>query len=390
MTSVSRNDIDQLKAAEGPNAISIYLPTFQAGAETRQNHIRMKNLLQEAQRQLEACGFSESESHKAMAPARALVEDLAFWREQDTALSVFIRDGRQWVFKLPVEVNEFVAVCDRFHLRPLLQIVEETAEAFVLAISQKSVRLFHATRFDIEQLKLPDETPASIETLAAFDDTERHVEFHTGSPDHGPGNDRPAQYHGQGVGTDKAEEKKLVVEFARMVDDGVRTALRTQRAPLVLAAAESMADIYRGVTKYEPLHEEVLLGNPDLLRPEDLLERVRPLLTDIVEAARRRDAERFQKAAASRMAADELPMVLDAARNSQIETLFVRANDHAWGRYDPAAGDIETHDVQQPGDADLLEAAAIGTYLHGGTVHNVAPEAMPADSPVAATLRFTM
>jgi hypothetical protein len=388
MTRILRNDIEQLKAAEGPQSISIYMPTIQAGAETRQNHIRMKTLMQQAQLQLEACGLSESESHKALNPVRQLVEDLAFWRQQDKALAVFVRDGQRWLFKLGIDVEEFVAVSDRFHLRPLLPIAEEQAEAFVLAISQKSVRLFHADRFDIEEVTLPESVPESLAVSARFDDPERHVEFHTGSASHGPGSDRPAQYHGQGVGTDKAQEKKVVIEFARKVDSGVTKRLSQTKAPLILAATESMADIYREVNHYSNLHEQTLPGNPDSLDAQEVHKRLRPLLTQAVEAKRQRDAERFQQAHVAEQATDDLRKVLEAARNSQIETLFVRADEHAWGRYDPEDQQVEMHEQQQPGDADLLDPAAVGTYLHGGTVYNAAPEAMPAESPVAATLRY--
>ncbi len=388
MTRISRNEIEQLKSAEGPQSISIYMPTLQAGAETRQNHIRMKTLMQQAQLQLEACGLSESESHKALQPVRELVEDLAFWRQQGKGLAVFVRDGQRWLFKLGIDVDEFVAVSDRFHLRPLLPIAKEQVEAYVLAISQKSVRLFHADRFDIEAVALPAGVPESLAYSARFDDPERHVEFHTGSAGHGPGSDRPAQYHGQGVGTDKTQEKKVVVEFARKVDSGVTKVLGRHRAPLVLAATETMADIYREVNHYNFLHEQMLPGNPDALDAQDIHKRLRPLLTQAVEAQRQRDAERFQQADAAQQATDDLRKVLEAARNSQIETLFVRADEHAWGRYDPEQQDIEMHEQQQPGDADLLDPAAVGTYLHGGTVYNTAPEAMPAESTVAATLRY--
>jgi hypothetical protein len=42
------------------------------------------------------------------------------------------------------------------------------------------------------------------------------------------------------------------------------------------------------------------------------------------------------------------------------------------------------HDPPQTGDEDLLDLAAVQTYLNGGAVYAVAHDRMPAAAPVAA------
>ncbi|MDX2243921.1 MAG: hypothetical protein NW224_24865 [Leptolyngbyaceae cyanobacterium bins.302] len=50
--------------------------------------------------------------------------------------------------------------------------------------------------------------------------------------------------------------------------------------------------------------------------------------------------------------------------------------------------ELEIHNDAQPGDEDLLNAAAIQTLFHGGTVYAVEPQNVPDDAPVAAVFRY--
>ena len=50
--------------------------------------------------------------------------------------------------------------------------------------------------------------------------------------------------------------------------------------------------------------------------------------------------------------------------------------------------ELEMHNDAQPGDEDLLNAAAIQTIFHGGTVYAVELEEVPHDTPVAAVFCY--
>jgi hypothetical protein len=78
---VSRTDLEELVAMEVQPAISIYLPTHVAGREVRQNPIRLKNLLSAAAERLGA-SRRPPEIDVLLSPAQRLVEDGAFWRNQ--------------------------------------------------------------------------------------------------------------------------------------------------------------------------------------------------------------------------------------------------------------------------------------------------------------------
>jgi len=49
---------------------------------------------------------------------------------------------------------------------------------------------------------------------------------------------------------------------------------------------------------------------------------------------------------------------------------------------------LRLHKTAKPDDEDLLDFAAIQTFLHGGTVYAVEPEKVPDDAPLAAVFRY--
>jgi hypothetical protein len=71
-----------------------------------------------------------------------------------------------------------------------------------------------------------------------------------------------------------------------------------------------------------------------------------------------------------------------------VDTLYVRRGAHVWGTYDPESNTIEIYDEPRPGAQDLLDLAALYTYLNSGTVYLVDDEEMPASAPVAALFRY--
>ena len=87
-----RKDLDELLASDAQPAVSLYLPTHVAGRETRQDAIRLKNLLAQTAVRLHA-EWRRSEIDAFLAPAVSLVEDENFWRHRENGLAVFLAPG---------------------------------------------------------------------------------------------------------------------------------------------------------------------------------------------------------------------------------------------------------------------------------------------------------
>jgi hypothetical protein len=216
-----------------------------------------------------------------------------------------------------------------------------------------------------------------------------HAQFHTSTANPGGrGGERPAINFGHGGG--EVDSKPDILRFFHRIDAAVREWLGPRQAPLVLAGVDYLLPLYREASSYPHLVEAGLTGNPDDLRPEDLHARaweiVRPMIVKVREQAMERVRQLL--GAGSALATISVVEAVPAAAYSRVETLFVDLGQQRWGRFDADAGAAVVHAAPQDGDEDLLDLAAVQTYLNGGAVYATAQDKMPVESAVAAILRY--
>jgi hypothetical protein len=102
---VSEKTIRELINQEAENFVTITLPTHEKGEESKQDPIRFKNLLSEAERKLNKRTANNGDAEKMLKPAKELLDKPMFWSHQKNGLAVFITDHSFNVYKLPYEVN---------------------------------------------------------------------------------------------------------------------------------------------------------------------------------------------------------------------------------------------------------------------------------------------
>ncbi|MCB1055502.1 MAG: hypothetical protein KDD11_08310 [Acidobacteria bacterium] len=386
MSVPSQADIRNLnRAAEFP-CISIYLPTFRAGAETQQNPIRMKNLLRQAQTQLEVLGLDEIAIKKLLRPGWEMVEDHDFWQHQSEGLAVFLGPDRHWRYRVPRSFEELVFVGSRWHVAPLLPLLSGDGNFYVLALSQNRVRLLEANRHAAREVDLRD-IPESLSDALGYDLTEQTLQFHTaGSPSRTGGTGRRGLFHGHGAGDE--DQKGEIARFFHLVDEGLAKLLKDPQAPLVLAAVDYLIPIYREVSKYPRLVAQGVEGNPDGASAEELRAKAWPLVEPLFLAEQEEASERFFERAAMGQGSQDFEEVLLAAVDGRVDTLFVAVDEHRWGRLDPARRHVQLAGVEDPESEDLVDRAALECLLHGGRVFAVERARVPDGGPVAALFRF--
>ena len=143
-----------LAESQGP-AVSIFMPTHRAGQEIRQDPIRLKNLVKQAEQQLINEGTRPTEARNLLEPVAGLVEDAAFWRHQAEGLAVFRSPDVFRTYRVPFPIGEYVDVSDRFYIKPLLPLLINETRFYVLALSQRAVRLTAAFQGRIATLFIP-------------------------------------------------------------------------------------------------------------------------------------------------------------------------------------------------------------------------------------------
>jgi Bacterial archaeo-eukaryotic release factor family 7 len=347
--------------------VSIYLPTHRKGPQIEQDRIRLKNLLKKAEKLLASGGMRGTEIDPLLNPARKLLEDSIFWRHQSDGLALFMTAGKFHTYRLPYHFSEVVVVTDRYHVKPLLPVLADEAQFYVLAFSQKQVRLLQGSTYSVSEIDVEGVSTSLADTLDP-NRNRNHIQFHTGAPSHGSGK-RDAIYHGSGFGDE--DRKKAIQKFFAQVDRGVTELLKDNPGPLVLAGVDYLLPLYREVSKYPNLVGSGITGNFDVVAAEELhrlaWEQVEPLLTE----ARRKDWARFVqlKETDSNLVSDIVRDVVRSALGGRIDSLFVADDVQHWGTVDFKNHEVEIHDGEQSGDCDLLDLAAVHTLTKGGAVY---------------------
>lgn len=383
MDQFSLNDLRMLMDHHEAPCVSIFMPMRKAGRDVRENPIRLKNLLTEAEEELIASGLRSTVARELLAPARERQDDPEFWQSRDDGLAMFASPDTFRYYRLPVSFEELTVVSDRFHIKPLIPLLTEDGRFYILALSQNDVRLLQATQHSVSEIVLKD-VPRSMEEALWMDNPEKQLQFRSGDPGF-PGRN-PAQYHGQGGLEDSIKTNYL--RFFQRVDRALQEQLGNDRLPMVIASVEYLLPIYREASSYPNLLDEAIAGSPDRVRDEDLRDRAWTLLEPRFIEARNQAKARYRELAGTGHTSNVLRDIVPAAQQGRVDTLFVATGIQRWGRFDRDAATVTEHEEEQPGDDDLLNLAAVYTLLNGGKVYAVPAEEIPDNAPLAAILRY--
>ncbi len=265
------DDIDQLARHRGGACVTIYLATTPLSRESTQTRTQLSNAMRGALDDLEAQGHEKAELNAIRAHSDELVDDEEFWPHLSNSLAVFVTADSIRTFRLPNHLESITSVSDRFFIKPLLRAVAFPQAGFVLAASQNAVRLVEITpdspAFDVVVANLPKDAASTVHKASI---TDRSVS-------------------GRLQGSEG--QKVRLHQYSRAIDRALRPVLTGQKRPLILAAAEPLASIYRSVNTYAGLAEATIDGNPDTLSDAELAAAARSVLDGISRRSSERSAQ---------------------------------------------------------------------------------------------------
>lgn len=385
MALFSKTELQALTSHQKSPCISIYLPTHTKGAETRQDPIQLKNQLSKAEEMLAKNNLSASDIEELLEPAQELVSAQDFWQHQNSGLALFISPGQFRYYKAPINFDTLTTVGQKFHLKPLLPLLANDGQFYVLAASQNKVRLYQATRHSVQAVELGD-TPLDLETALQYDDPEESLQGHSTGRNSGRGSSAQIEYNGQGGGKDS--ENTDILRFFQLVADGVQNALAGQQSPLVFVGVDFLFPIYKQANNYPHLMAEAVAYQPDQLNPEEIRDRAFKLVEPKFRTDRKTVSEEYGSLKNNDQATADLSMILDAAHNGQIDTLLVANNVQKWGSFDAKARQVDFHSEQTADSRDLLDLAAAKAMATDAKVYIVDKDDVPEKADAAATLRY--
>jgi len=355
--------IRQLAAVSEPFAVSMYLPTTPVTTDTEASRIDLKNLLSEAVTQLEA-------AHAGKAVIAALEESISdlgldreFWEYQSHSLALFYTSAGLWTYRIPNKLPRAVEVSDRLFIKPLLRALTFSQEALVLAISNNAVRLVEMTN---------DESAARIPVSDLPTDASEYFERRDSRLAEG------------------ASDRVVITAFARDVDKALRPILNGLDTPLIIAATEPLASIFRNVSTYGHIATETIRGNPDELSELQLSESAREILDAINAEELSAIKAQVADAIGEGRGATDLSDLARAATYGAIDTLIVDIDHSVAGFIDEASGVITLSEDDDAHNYGIVDEIARRVLNSGGRVVAVRSDDVPGGGVAAAITRFAV
>ena len=179
-------------------------------------------------------------------------------------------------------MDEAVIVGRRFHVKRLLPAMSDSPRFYVLAVSRNRPRLLKVTWNGIENLH-PTSFPVNIKAALNLQGADRGEQVHSGM--RGDLGKEAGVFHGQGGHRDTLKDE-LVVYF-RMIDDSLRPVLREKPWPLILAGVDYELAIFRKVSDYADIVDEMLYGSFDYVEDHALYEQALPIARRYYDSERR-------------------------------------------------------------------------------------------------------
>jgi hypothetical protein len=363
--------------------LSIYLPTHSSGKEVneQQDLILFKNMLQRSQKLLEEKNTDAALIQKMLQPGYELLRDDQFWLNQQEGLACFITENSFRYLQLPVAVKEEIYCNNSFMLIPLLPVISRNEQFYLLAFSKHNAKLFLADAFGMQEIPV-EGMPNGMDDVIHFEEKGDQQLFRTGSSGGGQG----ANYHGMNSNPD---HKTDIANYLEEVDRTIwKEVLSDKHIPLMLAAVDYLQPIYRKISRYQFIAEETLTGNFEHEKPANIYKQAKEKMEPYFEKRQQQALERYYNGSASALTSSITDDVIPAIYYGQVDCLFVEKGAHLWGTFDAIENKVAIHETEQPGDECLLNNAIAQTILHNGDVFILEKSKMPAESSIAASLRY--
>jgi hypothetical protein len=377
-----------LAAAKSEPCVSLYVPTSPLRDQARANRILFKDLAEEALSQMKKAGIDKrrmeplheqfghlagmilenTDDNKFRYRERDPAEEIdEFWGSQANGLAVLATPETIRMFRLPDRPMPLVEVADRFHLTPIIRSMTSPHDIFVLGLSEEGVRLVHVfVHLPPVRVQVPD-LPKNAEEAT------RRPSVHVRAP-------RRRLQNLEG-------EKVLLHKYARRVDHAVRSALAGQTAPLVLAAVEPLASIFRSVSSYPHLVDEMIEGNPDDISDAQLEDAAIPILERLYARDIKAILARYDELKPYR-ATTNVSRAASAATAGAIDQLLVDLDAVIPGLLNDLDGSVTYSTSDDAKAYSVVDEVARRALCTGARVLGAKRHELPNDAPLVAILRY--
>jgi hypothetical protein len=359
----SHSEIKALAGVTDNWCVSIYTPTEPDTANPDQNRIAFSN---QARRALDL--VADPDARTALEDEfDVLIDDAEFWRYQSHTLVVLATPTRIRTYRVPNLLGAAETVGDRFDLKRLFRAVTFPQSAFVLALAEGAVRL----------VEVNADRPAQTVPIPGLPTSAADHARKAGLGDRAP--------KGRVQGDEGS--KMRVRQYARGIDSELRAILSGRNVPLILAAAEPSASLYRSVNSYDVLLDETIPGNPEHTSDQDLAERSRQILDRHYATQLAELVELLEKRRSEGRASTDVSDLARAATAGAVDTLLIDIDASVPGTVSED-GAVSFDEPTATETRGILDEISRRVLLAGGHILAVRAADMPEGAQIAGLLRY--
>lgn len=306
---MAKLDIRKLAEKKDDVFVSIYLPTHRNSPENKQDRIRFKNLLTEANNKIKE-KFPDKDIKDLLKDAENLYENVEFWNQAKDGLAVLIDSKETEIIRLEGKIPEKVVVGERFHLLPLLNYYEFLNERYILDVSRDRFKLYYADQEGIEKLETPG-IEQNFTDLYDDKDIQSNIQATRGAANafHG---------HKSKPEIDEVEREK----YLRYISKGLSGFFKDKDLPIALFGTTEVVTFFKEIAKNELNITKVIDKPLVALNGKEIFDELKEALMPGFKENMEKMLENLNLEVSRDKGTDNASRITQEAKNGRIETLF--------------------------------------------------------------------
>lgn len=377
----SAKELKSVLGSEGP-CLSVFLPLNNGprNQSAKINALEWKETVRSLEPRLQRYGSVARELYESIRDWDAVAPDQ---EPQGKSIAVLRSPDVFRVAWVEESVKRRAEIGPHFYIRPLLPDMMRARVFYLLALSQKDVRLLRCTSHAAEEVLLPQDVQTSFDAYMNSAKPD-HVLDNRATPGPGVGSSKGVMFT---TSSDREDHDQYLLHFFGHIDRGVNEVLHARTEPLVVAAVEYELTLYRDVNTYPHLAKEHVAGAPNSLKSGEMHARALDAILRCYEIKVDEALAQYNHKVGGG-ASNRLKDVVIATHEGRVLTLLVSDSLETPGAFDESTFTVKGRETGTSEDEDLVNDAAVQTILHAGQVYVVPNTKMPNGTPLAAIFRF--
>jgi hypothetical protein len=386
MLDITKGTINELLESNPAIAVTIYLPTLTTASPPHisENQIRLKNLTAKACDQLRDSDRAYDVLANQLSEfAEKCQDDMEFWKSQTKGLLICAEPGSIKTLHLPIDTEEYIAVDNQYHLAPILGLINDARDYYVLLLAQHNPQLLQGNMYGLCESGI--KLPANIREALGIDEPN----FKTENQGSARGSSlNTSWFNGRGGSRNPQEEDRL--RFFRLIDKTLHD--NTDRSlPLILAGIDAEIAEYRGISKYPHIMSGSISGNYINASISEIEEKAKQIIwQEIVIPEHQAITNEYQglRGASPDKVAHDKKTILAAAEQGRIDKLLTSTLRTTTDTVQDRAESVLRISFPDFSTSQMLNNLALKVWRMSGKVIGLSPSQMPDGATMVASLRY--